>query len=292
MGRETLIIAVPSHDSRAVIQSLLELMQVGQDLGRAVWVVTSEASNIPRCRNLVLDRIRERIAPSERPWVLWVDSDMVIPLNHHAMIARAIEWAESHEKALVANYLMANGRSVMMRSRDPEHAQHYSLAELEALPPYAEIGMSGLGFVYLRQPNWRRLLECAWRNSDNAHKAKWEEQLSAYLCEVAPLTFDAALGFKFLQALLSLESPADLLTALVLGDLVKRFLSLDQPNNTHFVSFSRTCTDILRWSRYSSMHRGHCLIFKALDGQLHQCPRRKKECRSYVFGQRRRSTLR
>ncbi|MCY0909859.1 MAG: hypothetical protein OWR62_15890 [Sulfobacillus thermotolerans] len=149
---QTLIIAMPTHDSRAVIQSLLELLQVSQDLARPVWVVTSEVSNIPRARNLVLDRIRDRVPATDHPWVLWVDSDIVIPLDSHRVIAGALRWAEEHNRAITANYLMGSGVSVLMKSRDPTKAHHYTARELDALPPYAEVGMSGFGFLYLRQP--------------------------------------------------------------------------------------------------------------------------------------------
>ena len=149
---DTLIIAMPTHDSRAVVQTMLELMQVGREMGRSVMVVSSEASNIPRCRNLVLDRIRKYVSPPERPWVLWVDSDILIPPDSHRTIVEALTWAETHERCIAANYMMGNGVPVLMRSRDPEQAYHYTPAELEEMPTYAEVGMAGFGFVYLRQP--------------------------------------------------------------------------------------------------------------------------------------------
>ncbi|GMA49341.1 hypothetical protein GCM10025857_06980 [Alicyclobacillus contaminans] len=124
--------------------------------------------------------------------------------------------------------------------------------------------------------SWKRLLEFAWGRYDNVNKAKWEEQLSDHLSEMAPLSFDSALGLDYTQLLLSLQSPPDPLSALVLGQLIKKVLTLYKPNDTYFVSFSRTCKDILMWSHYATMHKGHCLIFKAIDGSLRQCPKRKR----------------
>lgn len=123
---------------------------------------------------------------------------------------------------------------------------------------------------------WRRVLELAWSKFNHIDKQKWEEQLSSYLAGIAPLTFDAALGFDYIEALLSLQFPPDSLTAFILGEQVTRFLALYKPKGTYFVSFSRVCNDILMWSHYASMHRGHCLIFKAIDGRLNQCSKRMK----------------
>lgn len=123
---------------------------------------------------------------------------------------------------------------------------------------------------------WRRLLELAWKNYNNVNKPKWEEQLSAYLAKIAPLTFDAALELDYDEALRSLQPPPDLITTSILGKQVTYFLSLYKPKDTHFISFSRVCNDILMWSHYASMHQGYCLIFKAIDNRLYQCPKRKK----------------
>ena len=133
----------------------------------------------------------------------------------------------------------------------------------------------GKAFVTFEADNerWRRLLESAWSNFKHADKPKWEEQLSAHLARLSPMTFDAALRFDYFKALLSFSSPP---IALALGEQVKSFLRLYKPKDTNFISFSRECTDTLMWSHYASMHQGHCLIFKDIDGYLHQCPRRKK----------------
>lgn len=151
----TLTVAVPTHDSRAVVQTLLEIMQVGREMARPVWVVTTEASNIPKGRNLVLERIRDHINPSRasgRPWVMWIDSDIVIPPDSYGVIAKALLWAETNNRCIAANYMMGSGTPVLMKSRDPEQAYHYTMQELNELPAYAEVGMAGFGFLYLQQP--------------------------------------------------------------------------------------------------------------------------------------------
>ncbi|NNV02358.1 DUF2971 domain-containing protein [Brevibacillus sp. MCWH] len=123
---------------------------------------------------------------------------------------------------------------------------------------------------------WRRLLECAWKGFDAANKLAWEEQLSEYLASISPITYGTALGLNYNEILRSLSFPPKPLVAMFLDAQIKRFLNLYKPRNKYFVSLSRSCNNILMWSHYASMHRGHCLIFKAVDGCLYQCPRRKK----------------
>lgn len=136
------------------------------------------------------------------------------------------------------------------------------------------------GKVFLQfgsdKEKWKRLLEFAWRHYNIENKAKWEEYLAEYLAKISPLSFDTALKLNYTEMLLSLESHPDLFLALLLGDSIKQVLALYQPRDTYFVSFSRTSTDILMWSHYASMHKGHCLIFKAIEGHLFQCPERRK----------------
>lgn len=145
---DPLIIALPTHDDRVVVQTLLELLKVGNVLGVSAHVFSSEASNIPRARNQVLAQIRQRFPNWENPWVLWVDSDIVVPMNGHQPILEAIRWAQAHRKIVIANYLMANGIPVVMR---PD-GTHFTLEEIAALPDYSPIGLAGLGFAYLPQP--------------------------------------------------------------------------------------------------------------------------------------------
>jgi len=149
----------------------------------------------------------------------------------------------------------------------------YFASTMECNDPFD--GKTFLSFEADRN-RWRRLLELAWSNFNHEDRPKWEDQLSVYLAGIAPLTFDAALKLNYAEAILSLQSPPDLITAFVLGQQVTHFLNLYKPRDTYFVSFSHEGNDPLMWSHYASMHRGHCLIFKAIDGHLYQCPRRKK----------------
>ena len=51
---------------------------------------------------------------------------------------------------MVANYPMADGRSVLIAER--ETGVHYTEDELPRLPDFAEVGMARFGFLYIEQP--------------------------------------------------------------------------------------------------------------------------------------------
>ena len=146
-----LCVAIPTRDGQAMIQTVLSLMQVGWQLERPTAFFISEASNIPRGRNIIVDQLRQRFPRQSTVRVLWIDADIWILPVVVKPIAEAIRWAEAHDTNIVANYLMANGESVLIRERTQD-TRHYTQNEWEQLPNYAPIGMSGFGFVYLHHP--------------------------------------------------------------------------------------------------------------------------------------------
>lgn len=146
-GKE-LYVGIPTHDGRAIINSMFEIVAVGLRLERRVRVWIGEAGNIPRARNTVLDQARQYASESPA-WILWIDSDIIIPPGGHHAIAEAIQWSESSGTGWVANYKMSDGQNVLMKERRLYGSPHYSQQEIEQLPDWAEIGMSGLGLAFL-----------------------------------------------------------------------------------------------------------------------------------------------
>ena len=147
-----LLIGIPTRDSTMVIGTMLELIESGHGLGRPVQFVSSEASNVPRARNIVVAQIRANYAAAVHPWVLWIDSDIIIAPGGHVAIVDALRWAEEHETPIVANYLMADGQSVVMLGPDRHQVHHGTREEITELANYAEVQMTGFGFLYIRHP--------------------------------------------------------------------------------------------------------------------------------------------
>lgn len=145
---ETIYVAIPSHDTRAVIHSLIELALVAQMVG-GMQVMTAEAGNIPRGRNQVLRQIQADAAPATHAWVLWLDSDILVTPGSAAVVAQYIQGARESGRQWLANYNMASGQSVLMQDRTLTNARHYTMDELLCLPDGSEIGMGGFGLSFL-----------------------------------------------------------------------------------------------------------------------------------------------
>lgn len=145
---DTTYVAIPSHDTRAVIHSLIELALAAQMVG-GMQVMTAEAGNIPKGRNQVLRQIQADADPATHAWVLWLDSDILITPGSAPALAQYIEDARDSGRQWIANYNMANGQSVLMKDRILHNAAHYTTDELLCLPDGSELGMGGFGLSFL-----------------------------------------------------------------------------------------------------------------------------------------------
>lgn len=145
-----LLVGIPTHDSRVVVHSMVELTNLANCLEGGIDIFTAEGGNIPRTRNMVMDQIRRVTPKGEDPvWVLWLDSDILLPAGSAAIIAQYVQEGRESMRAWLAHYHMANGQSVLMKDRTLYRARHYTHEELTTLPDWAEIGMGGFGLAYL-----------------------------------------------------------------------------------------------------------------------------------------------
>lgn len=147
---QPLFVGMPTHDNRAVIQTVMEFTQLGSAIGRPVQFLISRASNIPRGRNVVMDAARQA-SDADPLWIFWVDSDILVLPGHTAWIAEMIAYAEQHHVGVTASYRMDNGESMLMSDRtDASH--HYTPEDVAAWPRWQTVGMAGMGFCYLPMP--------------------------------------------------------------------------------------------------------------------------------------------
>lgn len=151
---DSFIVAIPTHDRRAIVQSLMELGRVSEILKRPMHLTVSEGSNIPRSRNSAIDQIQYQYPDAATKWMLWLDSDIVILHDSAEIIADAIRWAETNQVAVTGNYRMNTGENVLLSTRGPQpEPHHFTDDELVALPrPYPPVALTGFGFLYLEQP--------------------------------------------------------------------------------------------------------------------------------------------
>lgn len=130
--------------------SFFELTKISKHLDRPTRFSFAEFGNIPRSRNAVMNAVRDGLQEDDH-YMLWWDTDIIIPPGSAEQIADMIKWADGQPEdvAVTANYRMFNGQSVLMRSRVPGKGTHYTDEELEKMPNFSEIGMSGFGLIYL-----------------------------------------------------------------------------------------------------------------------------------------------
>ena len=85
--------------------------------------------------------------------MLWLDSDIVIPVEGVGRLQAALAWAEAAGAAVVGDYRMATGQHVLMATLPDDPFHHYTDEEMGALPkPYPRVDLAGFGLTYLPQP--------------------------------------------------------------------------------------------------------------------------------------------
>lgn len=51
---------------------------------------------------------------------------------------------------------------------------------------------------------------------------------------------------------------------------IKEYIKMYVPAEQYFVSFSKSATNYLMWSHYANNHKGYCLIFRPINGEIKQ----------------------
>lgn len=101
------------------------------------------------------------------------------------------------------------------------------------------------------------------------------DKLADHICKQCPITYHEILSTNLLAGLYA-KRAHDTEVINMISEKLTSLLHLYRPPNRYFVSFSKTNSDPLMWSHYADKHKGFCLVFKAVDNSLHQCPSRKK----------------
>lgn len=150
MLRSPLLIAIPSQDGRAVVDTLQALTNVAFHMNREIAFITPQASNIPRGRNLAMQMAAAMNPnPKDPLWMFWVDSDVRIePFQEHYM-ADMIKFAEDNNAFVTGLYKMDDKNYVA--TMDIEGTKHLS-GRLDMIKPNAAVKTTGFGFLYGPMP--------------------------------------------------------------------------------------------------------------------------------------------
>lgn len=141
-------------------------------------------------------------------------------------------------------------------------------------------------FPEYSKDTWFRILDTLWKNDPSATIA------ANYLAYICPISYEELLGQFDLHTKRIIENvfnanPFDIADFKRLNHLVselKALLSLYVPSAGYSVSLSTSNDEMLMWSHYAASHSGYCLIYRPINGYLHQCPRRCKSSLSVSEG--------
>lgn len=127
--------------------------------------------------------------------------------------------------------------------------------------------------------SWKRLVTFALSHSKGRQEVSNEiDSVAAVLAKCSPFSFEDVMRREFFDAVLNHlprnENTTPIFNAIY---LVSQAIQRYRPSSANFVSFSRSHNEVLMWSHYAANHAGFCLIFKAIDGKLSQCPVRARK---------------
>lgn len=133
---------------------------------------------------------------------------------------------------------------------------------------------------------WLKTIRALWKNDPRADIA------ATYLSSICPVSYEELIkqydfhARKIIEDIFKFHdfSLADFQEANHLISQLKGMLNLYSPSAGYSVSLSTSNSDMLMWSHYGASHTGYCLIFRPLDGLLHQCPHRTKDSLSVSQG--------
>ena len=125
---------------------------------------------------------------------------------------------------------------------------------------------------------WNLISTKFWGNSNEA------QIIATYFANLSPISYEQLIKDfeKHKQIILNktfkhrTTTLKELLEFRKKLDTLESTLSLYSPGSGYSVSLSKNPSDMLMWSHYASSHQGYCIIYRPIDGYLHQCPKRTK----------------
>ena len=133
---------------------------------------------------------------------------------------------------------------------------------------------------------WLRVIRGLWENDPRSEIA------ATYLSSICPIFYEELIkqydfhAEKIIENIFKAHefSLPDFQEVNHLISQLKGMLNLYAPSAGYSVSLSASNSEMLMWSHYGASHSGYCLIFRPLDGFLHQCPQRTKDSLSVSQG--------
>lgn len=125
------------------------------------------------------------------------------------------------------------------------------------------------------QERWRSLFELSLGKIAVTYPSA-ASCAAAEVVKKGSLTFDEVMSMNFAEVLRVATNNGDPFLLEVVTASLARIFELYKPASNYFVSFSKRSDEPLMWSHYAGRHEGYCLVFRSVDGALHQNPLAKK----------------
>ena len=134
--------------------------------------------------------------------------------------------------------------------------------------------------VFEKTPeHWDRLIKQALNKEFQEEHPSLVQELINYCIEISPISVNDFLVLNegdanikvFIDEVLPSEHEGVPPFIKAIND-IKRFIAINALVEHYFVSFSKSCDNLLMWSHYANNHRGHCLVFRPIDNKIMQHP--------------------
>jgi hypothetical protein len=122
---------------------------------------------------------------------------------------------------------------------------------------------------------WNKVIKFSIERTNASIPDQLLHLLTEHICKKCPLTFDEANKTNLLNDFPT-NHPNDKALINFIGKRIQDIFGIYKPATRYFVSFSKVNSEPLMWSHYADKHKGFCLVFRAINGSLHQSQHQKK----------------
>lgn len=147
-----LFVCLPTSDARALVHTVIKLMELAMSFEEPHGVYWSQYGNIPRARNALLYDVRTRVGENrDRAWCLWVDSDIYIHDESLPVIREEIIKSWDTGIGWTAHYPMISGDShlIMTKALPADFTPNVKADKIDKLRDGTKVPMCGFGCLFI-----------------------------------------------------------------------------------------------------------------------------------------------
>lgn len=117
---------------------------------------------------------------------------------------------------------------------------------------------------------WSNLIEMALKPFKMQRATELKQRIIDYFVGKSPIYVGEVLNLSNDEFLIIAKNQTEnALLPFVLAE-IKNYINNYVPPEQYFVSLSKSATNYLMWSHYANNHKGYCLIFRPINGEIKQ----------------------